>query len=243
MPSKPADLQTRARDFAAELTAVLNGSIGRGQVFNAVTVPGLHDRVFVGYRVTKTDPTHREAIPVGKRGTLHLGLWYQLQMDDRGFLVVLTSVVGLFLDATVKQELLHFDYERNKDLDYPEAHVQVEADSPYWQTLLNGNPAANSSLGKLHIPVGGRRFRPALEHVIEFLIREHLVEPTCDAWQENLDASRREFEGKQLRAAIWRHPEVGLEAVNDYYAKHPAEQTPRSRTTRGKRTRRRGRNK
>lgn len=216
MPSKRLDLNNRARDFAGALSTVLNGSITSGVRLSAVTAPRLNKRVFVGYNLTRRDPTHREVFPVGKEKQVHLGLWYELQLDDRGFLAVQTSVISIYLGSDRRQELLHFDYERDKPHGYPEAHLQVIAGSDAWSDLLSGRLAANDSLSKLHLPVGGRRFRPALEHVVEFLIRESLVTPTNNSWEANLEASRKEFEIKQLRAAVWRNPDVARAALDDF---------------------------
>lgn len=217
MPSKTKpDLWTAAHTLAAEMSRVVNGSIGHGTPISALT--GTRDQVLIGFDITHSDAVVTTAAPVGKRKRLYLGLSYGLRLNAHGFLMVETSFVGLFLDGQMHEELLHFDYERDKADGYPEAHVQVIADSDHWRTLLAACPDANRPLGKLHLPVGGRRFRPALEHVVEFLIMEHLVEPTCDNWVQTLERSRREFELNQLRAAIWRNPDVAQQALNDYHA-------------------------
>ncbi|GAA0258700.1 hypothetical protein [Cryptosporangium japonicum] len=70
-------------------------------------------------------------------------------------------------------------------------------------------------LPKLHFPVGGRRFRPTVEDVIEFLVVEKLVEAS-DGWQDVVEASRADFQRRQLRAAIRRFPDVAAEALRDF---------------------------
>jgi hypothetical protein len=82
---------------------------------------------------------------------------------------------------------------------YPEAHLQVNGAS---KPLAEWSGTPNTrELSRLHLPVGGRRFRPALEDVIEFLITEKLAEPRA-GWREVLDQRRREWERIQLKAAV-----------------------------------------
>lgn len=63
---------------------------------------------------------------------------------------------------------------------------------------------------KLHLPVGGRRFRPCLEDIIEFCIVEGIVEPHNRDWREVIDDKRDQFYRRQLKAAVRQYP---LEAV------------------------------
>lgn len=60
--------------------------------------------------------------------------------------------------------------------------------------------------------MGGRRFRPTLEDICEFLIVERLVEHRA-GWAETLERSREAFQEKQLRAAIRRFPEVAIDQL------------------------------
>jgi hypothetical protein len=101
------------------------------------------------------------------------------------------------LDADLSQELLHYEYERdkNKQKGYPEAHLQVCASSEDWEIAGQKSGEDNLPLSKIHLPVGpvgGRRFRPTLEDVIECLIVEGLVEHRQN-WQQALDKTRRPF--------------------------------------------------
>lgn len=95
-------------------------------------------------------------------------------------------------------ELFHYDYERDKD-DYPDAHMQIRASSDAWDHVLAASGIAPGSLHKLHLPVGGRRYRPALEDILEMLIVEGIVSPR-PGWQKVIDDGREEFRGRQLAA-------------------------------------------
>lgn len=70
-------------------------------------------------------------------------------------------------------------------------------------------------LERLHFPVGGRRYRPALEDVVEFLITEGLAVPRDERWEDVLRAEREAFQRIQLHAAIRRDPDAGREVLKD----------------------------
>jgi hypothetical protein len=72
---------------------------------------------------------------------------------------------------------------------------------------LNGKEDEKRPLEKLHFPVGGKRFRPCIEDVIEFLINERLVH-AHKGWEHRLEEGRARYRRSQLKAAIRRHPEV-----------------------------------
>ena len=62
----------------------------------------------------------------------------------------------------------HYDYDREPGNEYPVAHFQINGTSDSLDTVYDrvGIPA---DLKSLHFPVGGKRFRPTLEELIEFL--------------------------------------------------------------------------
>lgn len=68
-------------------------------------------------------------------------------------------------------------------------------------------------LHRFHLPVGGRRFRPSVEDVIEFLAVEGLVEAR-PGWQDVVEVERAEFHRVQLLAAIRRDPETARQALD-----------------------------
>lgn len=206
---KGLDLLAESRAFAERLSSVLNSTVATGVRLSAVETS--RGEVLVGCGVTKRDVAPC-AFPLN-RGRAGQHLWmlvsYRLGPDSEGkYLQVTTSVIALTADQDGQSELLHFDYERDKRDDYPEAHLQVVAGSDAW------NAISPRPLRRLHIPVGGRRFRVTLEDVAEFLIREELVAPSKSA-TSTIDEHRALFERDQLRAAIRRDPET----ARDYLAR------------------------
>ncbi len=191
------------------MTDLLNKTICTGIRLTAVVE---QDKKFtvVGYKITKEDRDLTRGIPISSPSTCdtYLGLTFRLAPDPEGqYLMVVSSVMLLARDPEVNDSLFHYDYERNKEHNYPEAHLHICATSPNWEAL-----GEDRALSKLHFPVGGRRFRPTLEEFIEFLIIEGFVAERKDA-RKHIKTSREEFQKLQLRAAIRRDPEVAREAL------------------------------
>ncbi len=122
---------------------------------------------------------------------------------------------SIYADDGDRSLLCHMDYERNKTHGYPEAHLQVEGASDALGPWRMADRTRARALRDLHFPVGGRRYRPALEDVIEFLVVEKLATPR-DGWQKLLNESRGEFRRRQLRAAIRRDMETATQAVREF---------------------------
>jgi hypothetical protein len=81
----------------------------------------------------------------------------------------------------------------------------------------------------LHFPTGGRRYRPALEDVIEFLIVEGLADGQA-GWRDVLNEERDAYWRIQLRAAIRRDPWTALAALRERLAAQEERTTRTART-------------
>lgn len=208
-------LLTHAQDFAGEIQQLLTRTVcNYAQVRAAVLPPSPEGRAFVvGHRVSKSELLpHRLPLRTDNRApNLWLDVSFRLQMDreDR-YMTVRSSFFGVFPSEQGRDALFHYDYERDKRDNYPDAHLQVAGQDAKMAELLPGRPAI-----KLHFPVGGKRFRPCLEDVIEFLIREGLTEGK-DGNQEVIDSGRDRFQLTQLRAAMRRNKEDVQEFIEDH---------------------------
>ena len=201
------DLRSKATGFAADIQGVLNRTICSDvQIRTAVWFPHAVGRTFiVGHRVTKDHPfPARFPVRTGrKQAKLWMEISYQLRLDDeQEFLAVHKSFFGVFPSEESKEGLCHYDYEREKDHGYPDAHLQVYGRSDVLESLRR-----DRALSKLHFPVGGKRFRPCLEDLVEFLAREGLVEAK-EGYREVLASGRDRFLRNQLKAAMRRSPDV-----------------------------------
>ena len=155
--------------------------------------------------------TERFPVRIRRKPTCWLDVGYRLCLDEESqYLTVVSSFFGVYASDTGPC-LCHFDYERDKTGGYPEAHLQVPGQSEALAGM-SSHPAKRS-LERLHFPVGGRRFRPILEDVIEFLIVEQLAKPRDEAWKDILNREREEYYRIQLQAAIRRSPEIARDAL------------------------------
>lgn len=194
------------------MQALLNRTIASHVQMKAVALPIRgDDRVFVlGHLIHKHTMT-AQRFPLRSRAP-RVSLWmdvsFQLRLDaEREHLMVQQSFFGVFGSQEAKHGLFHYDYERNKADGYPDAHLQVYATSDLFTTLNDPTVDTGRSLAQLHFPVGGKRFRPCLEDVIEFLIVERLVEAR-DGHEKVLEVGREGFRRNQLMAAMRRDPEA-----------------------------------
>lgn len=202
-------LRDQTVSFTKEIQALLNGTIGSHVQVKAVALDLGDDRLFaLGHLLDKQTMTAQrfKLKPTAPRTELWMDVSFQLRLDaEREHLMVQKSFVGVFGSPEAKHGLFHYDYERDKADGYPDAHLQVDAVSDLFHTLNDPKTDTGRSLAQLHFPVGGKRFRPCLEDVIEFLVVERLVEAR-DGYQAVLDSGRVRFRRNQLMAAMRRDP-------------------------------------
>lgn len=179
MSSKQAEIANEARRFAGDLSDLLNGTITEGIRISAAMRPT--GTAVVGYGITSNN---LKSSPIGlrtpqPRTSLYLFLTYTLDLNeqDHRFMTVTKSTYGLGTRET--QWAFRYDYERKASNAYPDAHLHILGESERLAELTSiGRPGRHPP--RLHLPVGGRRFRPCLEDIIEFCIVEQLVEPQHD---------------------------------------------------------------
>jgi hypothetical protein len=216
--SKRSDLERDARIFAHELNDLLNATVCDGPRLSCVVSPGrARSRAVIGYKISRDQLDLQECLPitVGSAPKIWLGFSMRLERDHQDkYLMVRQSVMLLSVSPNLTDVLLHYDYERDKPDDYPDAHLQVCATSAAWEAVGVRPDGSNRPLERMHLPVGGRRFRPTLEDIVEFLITENLAQAK-PGWENAVAEGRERFRQKQLRAAIRRDPETARSALAD----------------------------
>lgn len=175
----------------------------------------------------------RQSLQPGQFPTWDHRCWirvvYRLRLDDEHeYLTVNSSAFGVYGDAEAEGCLCRFDYERGKP-DYPDAHLQIYGTSEVLDDWPVGNvedhgedckPDCDLShdgtptrkLGDLHIPAGGRRYRPIVEDLAEFLIVEKLTTGR-PGWRRQIEEGREDWRRIQLKAAVRRDPDTAREAL------------------------------
>jgi hypothetical protein len=209
-----ADLDGWTRSFAAILNELLHGTVAESA--RVVAVLSENRRVgWVGNKISERAPFPGEDIPlkIGRRKAAgYLRFWNALALDDEGeYLTVSAGTFGVYAGGDDRECLVRYEYNREPKNGYPAAHLHVHGESAAIEQFP-GLAGRGKSLADLHFPVGGRRFRPCLEDLIEFVVTEGIATGR-EGWEAVVEKHREDFQASQLRAAVRRNPEHAIEIL------------------------------
>ncbi|MGH3767948.1 MAG: hypothetical protein ACRDS0_10115 [Pseudonocardiaceae bacterium] len=141
---------------------------------------------------------------------LKIDVWCCLDSYQQ-FLAVEESTYQLIAQVD-RAPIMRFEYERGATTK-PRAHVQVHAHRGALSHLLSqARHPTPHSMESLHLPVGGDRFRPCLEDVIEFLVVECRFDRQ-EGWRAVLEAGRERWRRMQTRTAVRDSPSEAAAAL------------------------------
>lgn len=157
---------------------------------------------------------------------LALKVEYACCLDRQGeHLAVETSSIAVFAGEKPDREpLLRYEYVRDPQGTIPAAHIHVHAHRDAFTAAMvrsgkattRGAERASStgvpSIKEIHFPVGGHRFRPSLEDVLEILIDEFGIDSPVD-FRQKLRAGRRDWRRIQTKAVVRDDPESAIEVL------------------------------
>ena len=156
---------------------MLNGTVTHGiRLDCGLYTRGSYGQAIVTYQL---DRIKRQGQPIPlkisrSQANLSLRVFHALRMDDQNrHLANIKSTFRLFVGDT---SAFTYDYERDPPNDYPVAHLHIDGNAERLQRVLDVVDRDKDRPTALHFPVGGRRFRPSLEDLIEFCIVEKLGE-------------------------------------------------------------------
>jgi hypothetical protein len=218
-----ADLDSQARGFAADVTSLLNRTVTDGMRITAVITPAGTTLVRRGLTKNNFRPQTVPLTVTGAAPRAWLRVAFVLTLDEQNaYLAVTKSDYSICLDEQGETVVAHYDYDRHPANVYPSAHVQVNGHSDGFHELCQRAAISPKTLGDFHFPVGGRRFRPTLEDVIEFLVIEGLVDARS-GWADVVQEHRDIWETRQLRAAVRRNPTAAMNQLVEmgYEVQHP----------------------
>ncbi|MCW2693092.1 MAG: hypothetical protein JWM67_1696 [Mycobacterium sp.] len=232
------DLRRQAGQFAADLTRTVQ--IVTGPDTPPFRLLGSTDRRGQRARLTiRQDPNTGIPLQVQGRSLLNLRVHYRAAWDHaQRFLAVDRSQVAVYVPE-VSEPLFRYEYEREGTPDIPGAHIQVHGhrDALTFVMAACGDRSARGRrrardiasgqlprMADLHLPVGGPRFRPCLEDVLEMLVTELGVDAPAEALPA-LGDGREQWRRDQLAAAVRDSPETAarvLEQELGYRVARPA---------------------
>jgi hypothetical protein len=109
---------------------------------------------------------------------------------------------------------LRFDYVRDMQ-SKPHAHIQIHGHRGALSHLLSraGHDAPHD-MASLHVPVGGSRFRPCLEDVVQFLIEECRFDHHED-WRRPVENGREQWRRRQVAATVRAVPSEAVRVLTE----------------------------
>jgi hypothetical protein len=215
MSEPTPSLVEQSQEFADELSGLLCAVLPNA--------PGVVAEFSGDRAVVKPE----EAVPirVGGERLASLDVHLRCRLDSHGiWLAVESSTFRLRLDLD-RTPLVRFDYVRDATT-APCSHLQVHAHRGALSHLLSraGHPNAHD-MSKLHLPLGGARFRPCLEDVLQFLVEECRVDHQA-GWRDAVHTGRASWRRKQTRAAVRDFPEEAAEVLRQLAYEVVSPQTP-----------------
>lgn len=198
-----SELEERSRAFAGEIGDMIAATLGDHVQMVSVK---LGDR----YAVRPDGATRNDQrIPLHVQGQhlADLAVAVFLQLDHaREHLKATRTDIAVYstLDRTPLVRLEYLSEMRND----PICHWQFHGERGAFSHLLAIAHAKDSrqvkqphDLSSVHLPVGGERFRPCLEDVLEMLIRDCGVD-AVDGWQAALEEGREKWRMRQFRTTV-----------------------------------------
>lgn len=224
-------LEGQATAFAEELTATVRAVVGSAAHPFRATVkvkPGAHTSGFV----IRQDPSEGIVLAVDGSPMLRLKVSLRCTWDHRGDYLAVeeSSFEVLAIVAGASEPLLRIEFIRSPKSGIPCAHMHVHAHRDAITHVMDRcgdksdrakrrrksmeHGTALPRLSDLHLPLGGPRFRPCLEDLLQMLIDELGVDAEKGAAQA-LAAGRAEWRRKQLGASVRDSPETAARTLRE----------------------------
>lgn len=251
MSREPASLQQESEQFADDMTRTVRHVLGEDQprfvaLMNAET--GADVTRFV-VRPTEATPI---LVTIGSKPALELKPSFYCVWDHRRAYLAVESAKMEVRPVGREPALFRYEYVRRMQEALPCAHLQVHAhrDEFVYQLVRGGkgrratrrsrkldqpDPSSYPVLADVHFPLGGHRFRPCLEDVLQMLVEEFGVDCQETA-RTALEEGRADWRRKQVAAAARDAPETAARVLSELGYTittppdgHPQEQASRLR--------------
>ncbi|NVI89229.1 hypothetical protein [Actinomadura sp. BRA 177] len=245
MPEDEDELRRQAEQFANELTNTVRGVVGRDTPpFQAVYENGGRRLVITTFASDSELPPPI-TITIGNVPRLELSLTLKGVWDGaKDYLAIEESKAAVRMAGGKAEPLFRWEYIRHPKSNIPGAHFQIHAHRDEVVYMLLTGRRANRrikdrvnqldsprpripQLSNLHFPVGGPRFRPCLEDVLQFLVEEFGID--CEEnWKKVLCEGRRGWRRMQTGVVVRDCPDEAVRVLRDlgYKIEEPDEKPP-----------------
>ncbi len=207
-------LEKQCQTFAEELHQTLDSALPGVPQFVVSPGAGAASHRFV------ITPAERLTIPlhIGDEELALLHVEWHLDLDSSGDYLKAVESKWKVYSSKDRTPLFRLEYDQSST-QVPAAHWHVHAERGALSEMLThasltpgSTPRQPNDLSKLHFPVGGGRFRPCLEDLVQFLILECGVD--CKPkWKPALEEGRHHWRRRQLASAVRDAPDVAAESL------------------------------
>lgn len=230
MSARGEDVEEQARQFAQRLTATVQALVPDCPGFTATALEERkrrrkHTPVRV---VVRQEPG--TGIPLCVQGvailTLKVEFYCALDAEARWLATDEAHIKVHAGTRAAEEPLFHYHYQRDAGPELAAAHLHVHAHRDALSHVL-ANSGTSTRRGKdkarkttvprtrdLHFPLGGHRFRPCLEDVLEMLVLELGVDKPAGAL-EALAAGRAQWRLGQVRTVVRDAPEEAITSLGE----------------------------
>lgn len=240
------ELSRRAEEFANALSGTVRGVLGTEVPdFEAVYEKGRRGDQRLVIRTKTPAGSPSPAIPIKIDDKLRLEVTVTLLCawdSDQHFLAIEKSSIHVRMAGNHPEPLFRWEYVRNPTSSVPSAHFHLHAHRDEIVYLLLTGGEGNRRVKKraqqvgetsptiprlsaLHLPLGGPRFRPCLEDVLQFLILEFGID-RADDWENAIHEGRRNWRRVQTGVVVRDSPDEAVRVLKELGYTIEAPQNP-----------------
>jgi hypothetical protein len=210
------ELEPLVEDFAKEIADLLEATLKYGDdIGDDERTLEVKPRDVAGRLMIRSGSKEKlGGIPLyaaGKR-VAKLEIEFRCDFDtSENYLAVRKSKIQV---SSLKREEPLFRIDYVHECDYgPSAHWNIHAERGSLSAwLAQANPEHSSKLSKVHFPVGGSRYRPCLEDVLDLLIEEFHIDH-LDTAPDAIAAGRERWRRKQVKVLVRDSPDDAVHAL------------------------------
>lgn len=215
-------LARRAESFSRQLADLTSAFTGTPVAFRALTRR-------TGERVV-VEPCDPVEVTIDGRALLSLEIKYLCRFDHVGeYLAVHDSTIKVHAGPRPKGDpLFRYEYVHDQSADLPAAHIHVHAHRDQFTAVMEraghvGHARRQAKqpgdfevarMAGLHFPVGGHRFRPGLEDVLQMLHVEFGADVGPD-WESTLRSARETYRRNQTGAVVRDCPREAIRVLRE----------------------------
>ncbi|MEU7850720.1 hypothetical protein AB0B69_25295 [Micromonospora parva] len=235
------DLIAKASAFADDITSRLHRVVRTEKNLSALLMPGRNGgRVMVG--IVEGDDFGTFPLYIDNKHRLDLLIKFNCCMDSSGRHL---ATDASWLHVTPKGDkapLFRYEYIREFQPGVPSAHLHVHGHRDEFAFVMQDGPSGRPRarrrrhevprLAKFHFPLGGHRFRPCVEDVLQAVVEEFCVD-TVEGWRSAVGEGREQWRKLQLLAAVRDDPGIAARALEELsYKVVPPDSAPANNPSR-----------